>query len=193
MRPALLVPLLLSCASACNRDVVAPADVEQHALAFATGRGDGTVIVPVQVQMDLHYLVDQSAQARAACDPRPGLAVGTGKGEATHLGRFEVIRMDHCSVDLAVTPPLLDATGTFEWRAADGSRIEGTYAFLFLPPENGGFFTLSVEGGTGRFEGATGHLEFNERSGPVVCVDPLCLDGANWFAVFDGWLSIPHP
>jgi len=151
-------------------------------------------MLPMQVQATLHWIVDQSPEALSVCGPRPGLAVGSGDGEATYLGHFDVMRADHCSVDLASIPPLLDAVGSFDWSAADGSTIAGRYEFLFLPPEAGGYFTLFVEGGTGRFEGANGRMDFDpERSGEVVCVDPLCLNGATLPAFFSGSISLPRP
>lgn len=192
MRSPFIVSLAVLCAASCGREKATPVDVESTGPAFAFGRDNGTVTVPMQVQADLEFVVDQSAPALAACDPRPGIAVGTGGGEATHMGRFEVVRMEHCSVDLAVLPPLLDGVGPFVWRAADGSGIHGTYAFLLLPPVAGGFFTLFVEGGTGRLEGATGRLEIDPRSTPVICVDPLCLNGATVRLVLTGSLSVPR-
>lgn len=192
MRRALPTVLALLVATpACGRDSFSPGGTSAS-LAGPSGREDGMVTVPMAVRATLMWVVDQGAEARETCDPRPGLAVGTGEGEATHLGRFRVARLDHCSIDLAVTPPVLDGSGEFEWVAADGSTIAGTYEFLFLPPEQGGFFTMFVEDGTGRFEGATGRLDFNPKSGPVECVDPLCLNGATWSAAFSGWIAIPR-
>lgn len=187
-----LVSLLL--VPACEHVPLEPDGANAPAYDSAPGRAGESVTVPVQVRATLFWIVDQSAQALAACAPRPGLAVGSGEGEATHLGRFTVELANHCSVDLAANPPLLDASGPFEWRAADGSTISGHYEFLFLPPEAGGFFTMYVEGGTGRFAGAEGQLELDAvRSGVVQCVDPLCLNGATLAAVVTGSISIPRP
>lgn len=190
--PTVLALLLIT--AACDGESFDPADATRPALATANGRADGTVTVPMEVRATLFWVVDQSGEALELCDPLPGLAVGSGAGEATHMGRFQVLLLDHCSIDLAVAPPVIDGGGRFEWAAADGSTISGTCAFLFLPPEQGGFFTILVEGGTGRFEGATGQLDFNAAQGGLVeCVDPLCLNGATWPTVLTGWISIPRP
>lgn len=195
MRRAFLAVLaLLTLTAACDSGPVRPFAPDVAARSGLHGRADGMVTVPMNVRATLGWTVDQSAEALEACAPRPGLAEGTGRGEATHLGRFRIVELDHCSVDLAVQPPALDGVGVFRWVAADGSAISGSYEFLFLPPEQGGFFTFFVEAGTGRFHGATGRLEFDaERSGLVECVDALCLDGATLEAAFKGWISIPRP
>ncbi|MGD2071713.1 MAG: hypothetical protein PVI57_23815, partial [Gemmatimonadota bacterium] len=139
--------------------------------------------------------VDQSDEALAACPGRPGLALGTGEGTASHLGRFVVTKLDHCSVDIAPPVALEDILGDGEFaiEAADGSTLWGTYSFLFLLPEDGGFFDVTVLGGTGRFEGAGGWLAYAFAPGPVVCDDPLCLVNAVWEPELEGQLTLPRP
>lgn len=46
------------------------------------------------------WVVDQE-DVPGRCEGTPGLAEGFGSGEATHLGRFEITQLDHCSVDIA--------------------------------------------------------------------------------------------
>lgn len=86
-------------------------------------------------------------------------------------------------------------TNKFRFVAADGSTLSGSYQFLFVPPDQGGFFSLFVEDGTRRLEGASGQLDLSfENSGMVQCVDPLCLGSATLEpAVFEGTLSLPRP
>lgn len=160
----------------------------------ADARVGSDVVLPMQLQATLTWVVDQSPQAQAACAPRPGVAEGGGQGEATHLGRFRVLVLDHCSIDLAVVPPTLDGAGDFVFEAADGSTMAGSYVFFFAPAELGGFMTLHVQGGSGRFAGATGRLDYvPERSEMAVCVDALCLEGATLEALFQGWIAVPRP
>jgi len=54
-------------------------------------------------------------------------------------------------------------TGTFDWFAANGDEISGTFEGYLCPTETPGVFdnheTAEVTGGTGRFTNATGHFE----------------------------------
>lgn len=162
--------------------------------AAAFGRSGSDITVPVRLETTFVWNVDQSAEALAACPGTPGIAVGGGSGTGPHLGRFEATMLDHCSIDLLPPVRLEDVArgGEFEFVAPDGSTLFGTYAFLFLPPEQGGFFSMQVEGGTRRFAGATGVLEFVDGD-PTVCDDPLCLVNAVFEPTLEGRLSLPKP
>lgn len=189
---------------ACN-DTPASPDLSLNAL----GRDGGAVTVPMTVEATMMWVVPGASadDCPDLIDPETGelfVAEGSGEGEATHLGRFEITELDHptinvCSVlETPPTPPApadLLRDGTFEFVAADGSAISGTYSFLFLPPEQGGFLTAFVEGGTGRFVGASGELEFVfDESGVTQSSDPLFLDVATLEpAVFRGEITIPRP
>ena len=54
-------------------------------------------------------------------------------------------------------------TGTFDWFAANGDEIYGTFEGYLCPTETQGVYdnheTAEVTGGTGRFANATGHFE----------------------------------
>jgi len=54
-------------------------------------------------------------------------------------------------------------TGFFHWFAANGDKLEGTFAGSLTPSATLGVFdnheTADVTSGTGRFTGATGHFE----------------------------------
>lgn len=153
---------------------------------------DGRTVTPMAAELTVVWNVDQSADALAACAPRPGLAVGAGSGWATQLGSVQVVRMEHCSIDLAAEFPILDGDGEFELRAADGSTLEGHYTFLLLPSEIGGFAIFSIEAGSGRFQGAEGMLEVTEGLSDLTCADLLCLTGATLTATLEGWISVPR-
>lgn len=175
----------------------------------ALGRDGGTVTVPMTLDATMMWVVPGATAENCPdlIDPETGelfTAEGSGKGEANHLGRFEITELDHptinmCSVlqDPPVPPDPADLRrdGTFEFVAADGSTITGTYSFLFVPPEQGGFFTLFVEDGTRRFAGASGELEFVfEESGVTEPSDPLFLGKATLEpAVFEGDITLLRP
>src|SRR6266542_582844 len=54
-------------------------------------------------------------------------------------------------------------TGTFDWFAANGDEIYGTFEGYSCPTDTPGVYdnheTSDVRGGTGRFAGATGHFD----------------------------------
>ena len=60
-------------------------------------------------------------------------------------------------------PPNITYTGTFDWFAANGDEIYGTFEGYLCPTETPGVYdnheTAEVTGGTGRFANATGHFE----------------------------------
>jgi hypothetical protein len=189
---------------ACENTSMAP-DLSMNAF----GHDGGAVTVPMEVDATMVWTVPGATAADCPdlIDPETGelfTAEGFGEGEATHLGRFEITELDHPTINMCSTlqdPPVppdpsdLRRDGTFEFVAADGSAISGTYSFLFLPPEQGGFFTLSVEDGTKRFAGAFGALELVfEESGVTQPSDPLFLGSATLDpAVFEGEITVPRP
>jgi hypothetical protein len=75
-------------------------------------------------------------------------------GIATHLGRFT----GDAQIQQNVTNG--SYTGTFTWIAANGDSISGTFEGQLIPTSTPGLFenieTIDVNGGTGRFAGATG-------------------------------------
>ena len=175
----------------------------------APGRDDGSVTVPMTMDATMTWVVPGASPSDCPdlIDPETGelfTAEGSGEGEATHLGRFEITELDHPTINvctLAQEPPEqpgiedLLRDGTFELVASDGSALYGSYSFLFVPPEQGGFFTLYVEGGTQRLTGATGELHVNfEQSGEAQSSDPLFLGEVTLEpVVFEGEISVPRP
>jgi hypothetical protein len=87
-------------------------------------------------------------------DPVAGIAYTRveGEGQATHLGRFTVAA--DVAVDVATGIP----QGTWTLTAANGDKL-----FLAMGghgiDQTHGFGAFTVVGGTGRFEGSTGHYE----------------------------------
>ena len=85
-------------------------------------------------------------------DVPPPSAHATAEGTATHLGRFTgtfTADVNHDST----------STGTFNFTAANGDQLSGTYVGLgvFIPPNTARITEVAtIENGTGRFAGATG-------------------------------------
>ena len=86
-------------------------------------------------------------------DPCPLKAVSDSYGPMSHLGMVW-IHWEHCS---PVTLPVYTNLH-FTITAADGDTLAGTYDI------NGeGPYPMDISGGTGRFTGATGHLQVEFR------------------------------
>lgn len=199
---------------ACSETPVTTPDLSTRAL----GRDGGTVTKPMHVDATFMWIVD-TEDVPPECEGTPGLAEGFGSGEATHLGRFDVTKLDHCSIDAAAfladieglapdDPAFFTALvnhlrreGEFTLTAADGSTISGTYVtFLFATgPEStefgqGASFTMTVTDGTGRFDGATGELNADlQRSTFPFSDDSLFLEKATFPVVLDGEITLPRP
>jgi hypothetical protein len=60
-------------------------------------------------------------------------------------------------------PPNITYTGAFDWFAANGDEIYGTFDGYLSPTETPGVYdnyeTADITGGTGRFSSANGHFE----------------------------------
>jgi hypothetical protein len=119
------------------------------------------------------------AQPRCGSDVTLGF---TAVGAATHLGRMEG-QASNCT-DASFPVASVDVRdGIVTFVAADGSTVTAEYEGVQQAPVNGVAaysLTMTVVGGTGRFEGASGSwassglLNFNE----------LTITGA-----FDGWIG----
>ena len=105
-----------------------------------------------------------------------GTGVVTGTGTATHLGKFSALAYDNLSAF-----PLISGIETFT--AANGDEIYITQNGVAQDIGNGmlqGDFLSTITGGTGRFEGATGHYKLQ------VLVSAINGTGS---ATFDGTIS----
>lgn len=194
--------LLLGCTDAPS---TAPEAIAPELSLHSQGRSGDAVTVPLKADATFMWIVD-TEDFPAECEGTPGLAEGFGSGDATHLGRFEITRLDHCSIDaeaflaevgaldpedpdfdekfFAILLEHIRREGDFTFTAADGSTISGTYVlFIFAAGPGstefgeGAFFSMSITDGTGRFDGATGELEADlERSTLPTNEDALFLE-----------------
>ena len=86
-------------------------------------------------------------------DVPPPSAHATAEGTATQLGRFT-------GIFTADVHPDSTGTGTFNFTAANGDQLSGTFVGIegvFIPPNTARIReAATIENGTGRFAGATG-------------------------------------
>ena len=201
LRSTLAALAALGTIAACDRS---PTEVDggTSTLDADRGRTGSSVTVPLKGDVSIVWNVDQSPEALAECPGTPGVAIGEAAGELAGLGAVRG-SFNHCSIDLrstlppAPTPPTLEdlhRAGNWQLAGADGSELQGSYEFLNIPEEQGGFFLVTILGGTGRFAGATGSMEpVFERSDPPTCGDPLCLEDAVFAPVLKGEIVLPRP
>ena len=143
-RPAvagLLTQLLLACLAAVFISFPTPAVADNHDDEAFNGTVSGTI--PADIG-----------------PPLPGTDgcvfsfTVPNSGNASHLGAF--------TGSANFVPNLCDGsyTGTFNWAAANGDQISGTFLGQNIPTATAGVFynveTAVITGGTGRFRHATG-------------------------------------
>jgi hypothetical protein len=104
-------------------------------------------------------------------------------GYATWLGAFTA-EQEQCA-DPAGPDPLAFNDGTYRWTNADGDGIFGRYNGRLRPAEGTeqhGFFLVdgrfTIDGGTGRFAGASGHGVADGLLNPMTGQFNIALDAA---------------
>jgi hypothetical protein len=84
-------------------------------------------------------------------------------GNANQLGAFTGTAEFY--PNFCEEPPNITYTGTFDWFAAKGDEITGTFDGYLSPTDTPGVYdnheTADVTGGTGRFSNAAGHFELS--------------------------------
>src|SRR4030095_17150848 len=152
-----LIPPLLACFAA---------------LFFATTPAVAGEMVPFNGTVS-GYLDSQSG---TECEPSIHVV---NFGHANHLGAFTgtaEFSPRPCAPDPDLCANNTPYTGTFDWFAANGDEIYGTFAGYLFPTGTPGVYdnheTADVTGGTGRFTSATGHWE---SGGQIeVTTEPRC-------------------
>jgi hypothetical protein len=103
------------------------------------------------------------SQSGTECEPSTHVI---NFGHANQLGAFTGTAdfVTHpCDPDPDLCENNIPYTGTFDWFAANGDEISGTFEGYLCPTETPGVYdnheTAEVTGGTGRFANATGHFE----------------------------------
>jgi hypothetical protein len=141
-----LIPLLLGCFAAVF--IAAPTSALARDEVPFNGIVSGFVL---------------SQSCTDCCDP---FLQVFNSGHANHLGAFTgtaEFSPRPCEPDPDLCADNVPYTGTFDWFAANGDEIFGTFEGYLCPTETPGVFdnheTAEVTGGTGRFANATGHFE----------------------------------
>jgi hypothetical protein len=103
------------------------------------------------------------SQSGTECEPSTHVI---NFGNANQLGAFTGTAEFFprpCDPDPDLCQNNIPYTGTFDWFAANGDEIYGTFEGYLCPTETPGLYdnheTAEVTGGTGRFANATGHFE----------------------------------
>jgi len=104
------------------------------------------------------------------------VALVTGSGHGTHLGRF-TFAAPH-EVDTATRT----ASGVYTFTAANGDTLTATFTGTATPTATPGVLqiveTATVTGGTGRFAGATGEFTVTRLYDPAAGTTSGSFDGA---------------
>ena len=94
-------------------------------------------------------------------DPQHAVSEVDATGEATHLGRYELV----INATVTLNDLVRTAIGTFQFVAANGDTLTGTISGISTPTATPGVNqiveTSIITGGTGRFAGATGGFTTN--------------------------------
>jgi hypothetical protein len=107
-----------------------------------------------------------------------------GEGQATHLGHYTVVGRD------GLLNPVTGAwTGHYTWIAANGDEVStfATGQLVVLPNGDDGWVAdYTIEGGTGRFAGATGSFH---QVGDFLA--PISISPRPFSVVWEGTISSP--
>ena len=140
-----LIPLLLACSAAVF--ISSPTPAAARDLVPFNGTVSGFV----------------DSQTGTECEPSIHVV---NFGHANQLGAFTgtaEFSPRPCAPDPDLCENNVPYTGTFDWFAANGDEIYGTFEGYLCPTETPGVFdnheTAEITGGTGRFANATGHFE----------------------------------
>ncbi|MDX1665317.1 MAG: hypothetical protein R3272_16105 [Candidatus Promineifilaceae bacterium] len=157
------------------------------AVLLGTAQQQAQAADPVSGQHPFHMSTYEVVTSQAPSAECPFLHVQVeGQGTATHLGKVTVTR-DHC-FSPTNNPPIYN--GSWEAVAANGDTIWGSYEGSLTPtafdennnPIRGAITApFTIDGGSGRFEGATG-------AGTIVAEDyDLITNEADFES--EGWIE----
>jgi hypothetical protein len=164
-----------------RRFSIAVAVVALFAFAAAPGAnaGMGAADRPFRATMAGEASWDFTGDARPDCGPVATLTHATGT--ATHMGRASA-SMSHCPI-----LPEYIGDGRLTLAAANGDELRGTYDYD--PTDETNAMRVTVTGGSGRFEGASGSATMKYGVEPQVTTDcttePFCFDvGGGYYLDF---------
>ena len=153
-----LIPLLLACFAAVFISATTPASASDQVPFKATFTGSSTSVPGFPCAVLRSDIV--------------------GGGHATHLGNFTTVQ-HHCFDP--EDPTLAFTEGFYTFTGANGDTIFGTYHGHLVPIIAPSVFAIvgefTIEGGTGRFVGATGGGTASGNLNVATGVTTVMLDG----------------
>ena len=122
-------------------------------------------LVSARDQVPFNGVVSGYVESQSGTECEPSTHV-INFGHANQLGAFTgtaEFSPRPCAPNPDLCENNIPYTGTFDWFAANGDEIFGTFEGYLCPTETPGVYdnheTAEVTGGTGRFVNATGHFE----------------------------------
>jgi hypothetical protein len=159
-----LIPLLLACFAAVFISAPTPALARDEVPLGRAAADEDTARRQFNGIVSGYNL---SESCTDFCDPS---ILVFNSGGANHLGVFTGTAEFFprpCEPDPDLCENNIPYTGTFDWFAANGDEISGTFEGYLCPTETPGVYdnheTAEVTGWTGRFANATGHFELSGR------------------------------
>lgn len=125
------------------------------ALVAASGTPAGTDAKQVPFHAEIDYTAAPSANSAPCPATKLRVDIAVSDGVITHLGRI-TSRDYYACLDVTT----LEFDGRYVFVAANGDTISAAFAGKFVPTADPGILAIdahwSIDGGTGRFAGATG-------------------------------------
>jgi hypothetical protein len=136
---------------------IASTALAAFAAAFAgtslAGASNGTKLVPFHAEID--YATAPATTSAPCPTTMLRIDIAVTDGLVSHLGRITSRDYYAC-----LNPVTLAFSGRYVYVAANGDTIDGGYAGRFVPTASPGVLAIDahwfIDGGTGRFAGATG-------------------------------------
>ncbi len=167
----LLVPTFMV---GCGRDPVVPDRVTTEGPGTAAVVGSTVAARDAASPVCVPFKVNGSPgsfEVSGGPPPTPLAITLTGEGTATHLGRYT--SSASAVVTFTSEGAVFDGGGTFT--AANGDELVFTYTGDFFPgPVPSGVGTYEIDGGTGRFDGATGSGTFRSEDNHTTFDGDIC-------------------
>lgn len=123
-------------------------------------------VAPARADQMVPFRATWTGQTDSATFVAPDVVfvVASGSGQATHLGRFEMVSPHYTYL------ATFGIEGTQLFTAANGDTMTATISGTLAPRPDGaleGTLAGTITGGTGRFAGATGTYDFHIVATPI--------------------------
>lgn len=160
---------LVGCGTDASRDPLAPSVPSLAADRGGSPTAAKGAALPFRGTLDAHEVID------FASVPGSALVDLTGRGTATHLGKYTLV------ADITVNTSTLIGVGTLTLTAANGDALTATVVGRATITGGGTSAviveTATITGGTGRFAGATGSFTITRAISFITNVSSGSFDG----------------